>query len=310
MKRTTRETYWDGFTLIELLVVISIIALLVGILLPALGAARRTAQGAVCKSNLRSLGQGVATYATNSKDFIPGPSTSGSNGDLSKIRQQNATSPVTAQDFYSPALGDSLGLPNDPQERIKAIFNDELRCPVNDEVFDDVAFGGITLASGEVRYASYSATLGFHRTGTGTLIGVKPPSNYAPRLDMIGPASSKALAMDGARYVTRSGSSETLTFSFAPNAPKGGSFMTTGPIRPYFDEVGGDAYSYTDQEGTPDEVSERYAFRHNSSLNMAFFDGHVETMSGFEAAKGDADNTAIMRYFPTGSVFGGVLIFK
>jgi len=70
-RRSGKAMASRGFTLIELLVVISIIALLVGILLPALGAARRTAQTSKCLSNVRQIALASQIYALNSKDFLP-----------------------------------------------------------------------------------------------------------------------------------------------------------------------------------------------------------------------------------------------
>ncbi|MGP1309958.1 MAG: type II secretion system protein [Phycisphaerales bacterium] len=62
-----------GFTLIELLVVVSIIALLIGILLPALGRARRQAQQLTDGTQVREMQRALLNYAQDNNDFYPIP---------------------------------------------------------------------------------------------------------------------------------------------------------------------------------------------------------------------------------------------
>ena len=66
-----------GFTLIELLVVISIIALLVGILLPALGAAREASRNVKCLSGTRQLATAFNAFSAEHADHLPGNKWSG-----------------------------------------------------------------------------------------------------------------------------------------------------------------------------------------------------------------------------------------
>lgn len=73
MRRRSNSHSEPAFTLIELLVVIAIIAVLIGILLPAIGKARDTAKNLQCASGMRQLAIGWTIYANENRDLsVPG----------------------------------------------------------------------------------------------------------------------------------------------------------------------------------------------------------------------------------------------
>ncbi len=70
-RTSPRPQYQRAFTLVELLVVIGIIALLISILLPALGRAREQAKSVKCQSNLRQCGMAMLTYLGDNNQMLP-----------------------------------------------------------------------------------------------------------------------------------------------------------------------------------------------------------------------------------------------
>jgi len=127
-KRLEEKRYHKGFTLIELMVVIAIIAILAGLLLPALAKSKSKAIQINCLSNMKQMGVGLLLY---SEDF---------NGQLPGNFHHNSNPDFTWTDALSPYLGevDSIRLCGaDPRKKEKHdlngtsyIMNDHLITPL------------------------------------------------------------------------------------------------------------------------------------------------------------------------------------
>lgn len=106
----------SGFTLLELLVAIAIVGLLIGILFPSLSKARGKAKSGLCQTRLRQLGQGLAMYAHENRDYMPP-------GRMPRIDDENWTVDVEGGRKYRPTflamMGSQIGVApfSDPQKR-------------------------------------------------------------------------------------------------------------------------------------------------------------------------------------------------
>ena len=109
-----------GFTLIELLVVISIIALLIAILLPALGAARRSARQMTNSTQLRGTHQAMVTFAQDNKSYFPGFRNDGTVATA-------AQSKVDGTNVNRFTVGTATGA--DPVHRVAQILNNDMITP-------------------------------------------------------------------------------------------------------------------------------------------------------------------------------------
>ncbi len=313
-----------GVTLTELLIVIGIIALMLAVLLPALGRARRGAAGIRCASNQRQIVQAMLMYAGENRYAIPGsPNTTGlhlmTNPTYS---DDHCPERISIFDYKTP-LAPYLETPfnagaarADRLERLAHLNDaDPFLCPENAGVIATPFSAGAPA----VQWNSYSTGILFLYRPYGASIpgygsshpflrqrihpDVSPynrpyrlPRSYTPRLTKIGSAGQKAFLADGARYAR--GLYPTYNASIMTST--GGDYADYGPFTVWANAFmrhrapENVAAGQDDLSGIgPDDTRVLWA-RHGARvpggrgndyrLNVAFYDGRVQSMGDLEAS--------------------------
>ena len=284
-----------GFTLVELLVVIGIIALLISILLPALGKARKAANTIVCSSNLKQITMGMIIYAQQYHGAILGNgSTSGAailnTNVATAFGDYNCPTVIQAADWMSPTakvLGVKFDEGNLLANRTTRFnfFNSypPFKCVENDLLMTYYS-GPINVGTTHmVSYATASYFQLIYNAGAPSSDPVYQKylntGSYFPNITRVGDTSRKIYMADAAKYTTASTSPDyDLTFNNGSIA--GGQFGDWGAFDQYSRSYlpgRGMLLSMRHGDRTPPvagQTSTRYR------MDVAFFDGHVETMDG------------------------------
>ncbi|MGD0140909.1 MAG: type II secretion system protein [Tepidisphaeraceae bacterium] len=339
-----------GFTLVELLVVIGIIAILVAVLLPALSKARRAANTIACASNLRQIVQAMMMYATQNNGYIPGgpqssaafltasPSGTGAVGwnplfgpDITSSTPFGCPGLSQTWDWEAPIatmMGASFNQAGDLKSRMQRYYFlntfGAFVCPENQFLsFQYNVPTGLVVPMGSYVTAMDFLLVNPPSTKRGTVQDADLqqyanesyfvlPSNYAPKLNKIGPASIKIYIADGGKYSNPNAlPNYDLTYN---GSDVGGAFADYGAYAEYSSALNREAAAGNIESYAPGHYDPRiFGFRHGNQspfgatnsyrFNAGFYDGHVETL-------GDLDGADPAFWAPTGTFMKNTEITK